>query len=78
MRRTKTPRPSRNRHAKARPSRTAGKRKTVPIAAELLAPMTSELEEHLRQLADDFTVTVADRTQGWSSNHRRGSELGRV
>jgi len=56
MRRTKKPRVNRKRSAKATGyTRTRGK-KRVPIPAKLLAPMTGEAEEQLRQLIQRFGV----------------------
>jgi hypothetical protein len=56
MRRTKKPRVNRNRRTKARRSKIAGKRKATPLPAELLAPMTGEVEEQLRQLVQRFGI----------------------
>ena len=56
MRRTKRPSVNRNRRAKARTNKAARKRKAAPLPAELLAPMTGEVEEQLRQLVQRFGV----------------------
>jgi hypothetical protein len=57
MRRIKKPRVNRKRSVNAKAhSRTRRQKKREPVPAELLAPMTGEVEEQLRQLIQRFGV----------------------
>src|SRR5215468_7974560 len=57
MRRSKRPRLNRKRSPKATAqTRTRRGKKRVPVPAELLAPMTGEVEKQLRQLVQRFGI----------------------
>src|SRR5262245_16316111 len=56
MRRSKKPRVNRKRSPRVSTKKNVGRSKAARIPAELLAPMTGEVEQQLRQLVQRFGV----------------------